>query len=192
LLACSLRQSQFAVLRNYDLMALPAGEKENTQHLVDRWVRIAAHAAIIHDHEELASTLKAAHLLCYVYKMSGAAIVGAHDMQFAIVKFISGTGIELETDVGILREAKLFHVAIPVPNPDEKLFDVTARRIHAQVPVGHIELQDAVVQKRPHLRSYIHAAIAVAVFRRHQRSALCYCRARKKKHAGYTNDHTCD
>jgi hypothetical protein len=91
----------------------------------------------------------------------------------------------------IFLEAKLFHGAVPVPNADEKLFDMISRRIHTQVPVVDVELQDAVVQKCPHLRSHIHAAGAVPVFRRHQHPALRCYRACEKKHAGCTNDHTC-
>ena len=162
-----LRQPQFAVLRNHDLMPLPSNKIKNAQKLVYLRIGIAAHAAVIHYHKELASMLIAAQLLGYVDEMPAAAVEGAHDMKFAIVPFVSPVGIESQIYVGIFGKVKLFDVAVPMPDADEKLFDVISGRVHAEVPVVYIELQDAVVQKRPHLRSHIHAPVAVAIFRRH-------------------------
>jgi len=134
----------------------------------------------------------AAQGIRHIDEMAGTAIEGAHDVKFAIVPFVSPFRIENQIHMGIFGKAELFNVAVPVPDANEQLFDVISSRIHAQILVVDIELQDAVVHERPHLRSYIYAAVAGAVLRRHQCPALRCCRAREEKHAGHTNDHTCD
>ena len=63
-----------------------------------------------------------------------------------------------------------------------KLFDVIVRRVHAQVPVVNVKLQDSIMHERPHLRSYIDTVVAGTVLRCYKLAALPCRRAREKKH----------
>ena len=172
-------------------MALASSEKENTQHFMNRWVRIAAHAAVIHNYEQLGSMFIAAQLLRHVDEVSGTPVVGSDDLKsITAAPLISGIGVELEIDVGVFGKAKLFDAAVPVPDADEEFFYMIARRIDAHVAVVHIKLQHTIVQKCANLWSYIHAAVACAIFGRHQLAALRDGRAGKKKHACQSTDYS--
>jgi len=189
---CRLGQPQLGVLGHHDLPALPGNPTQDAQNFVYFRVRIATHAAVIHDHEELAAMFIAAQDIRHIDEMAGAAVEGAHDVEFMIVPFVSVVGIENQIYMGIFGKAELLDIAVPVPDADEQLFDVISRWIYAQIPIVDIELQDAVAHERPHLRSYIDAAVAVAVLRSHQRPALRCRRACEKKRAGHSYEHTCD
>ena len=178
------------MLRNHDLMPLPGCKIENAQHFMHRRVWIAAHAAIINAHEELASMLIATHLFRYIDEMSGAAIVRAHDVQFPIVPLISSLGIQNQVYMGIFREAKLLNLPVPVLDADEEFFDVTAGGIRAEGLVGHIEAQNSVVHKGSYLSSDVNAVVACAKLSGDQFAALCRCEAGEKKHACQTAKET--
>jgi len=160
-----LRQPQFAMLRNHDLPALSGNPVQYAQNFVDRGVGIAAHAPVIDNYEELATVLVAAQHVRDIHEVPSPAIVGAHDVQLAIMPLVSGIGIKFQIHVRIFWEAELFDGAVPVLDPDEKLFDMISCRINAKVPVVDIELKDSVVQKRPYLWSDVYAPAAGPVFR---------------------------
>jgi hypothetical protein len=183
-LTSALWQPQLSVFWNHDLLPLAVVPVEYAQHLVDLRIGIPAHAAVIHDDKEMAFALHAAQLLSYVYEMSRAAVVGAHDVQFAIMPLVTRVRIEFQVDVSVFGKAELLYISIPVTDADEKLFDVIARRIDTQVPVVDVKLQDSVMQERPHLRSYIDAAVSGAVLGSDQLTALrCRGPARRNKNA---------
>src|SRR6202042_2520664 len=69
----------------------------------------------------------------HIYKMSPTAVVGAHDMQFAIVPFVTPIGVEFQVGVSVCRKAELFQISIPVRDAVEKLFDVVARRMQGYI-----------------------------------------------------------
>jgi hypothetical protein len=85
-------------------------------------------------------------------------------MEFAIMPFISPLGIEGQTYGRVFGEAELLDIAIPVTDGDEEFFGAISRRIHTQVPVVNIKLQESVVYKRPHLWGYIHAGRSPAPY----------------------------
>jgi hypothetical protein len=191
-LTSALRQPQLSVLWNHDLMPFAVVPVEYAQHLVDLRIGIPAHAAVIHDYEEMAFMLVAAQLLSDVYEMSRSTVVGAHDVQFAIMPLVTRVRIEFQVDVSVFGKAELLYISIPVTDADEKLFDVIARRIDTQVPVVDVKLQDSVMQERPHLRSYIDAAVSGAVLGSDQLTALRCRWACKKKQECQTTDQSCE
>ena len=86
--------------------------------------------------------------------------------------FISAIGIKRQIHVSIFRESKFFHVAIPMADADKKFLDVISRGIDAESLVSYVELQNAIMQERTDLPSYIHTMAAGAVLRRNQFAAL--------------------
>ncbi len=174
------------MLRNHDLMPLPGCKIENPQHFADGRVWIAAHAAIIHPHEELTFMLIAAQLFRYIDEMPSAAIERAHDVELPVMVLVSSLGIENKVYVSVFRKAKLLDVPVPMLDADEKFFDMTAGGIRAESLVGHIEAQNTVVHKGPYLSSNVNAAVAGAKFGGNQFAALRRREAGEKKHACQT------
>src|ERR1700678_2631710 len=114
--------------------------------------------------------------------MPVATVVAAHDVQFAIMPFVSGIRVHFKIYVGVLWKAKLFHVSVPVPYADEQLLDVASRRVRAEGLIGHVEAQNSIVHKRSNLWSYIDAVSTGAILRCHQLSALsCGCDCENKR-----------
>src|ERR1700693_179212 len=124
--------------------------------------------------------------------MPSTTIKRAHDMKFPVMVLISSFWIQNQIHMGIFRVTKLLDVAIPVLYADEKFLDVISRRIGPENLIGHIEPQNSIVNKGSHLRSYIHTAIAGAILRRHQLSALCGRRACEKKQERHNADYGCE
>ena len=80
-------------------------------------------------------------------KVSRAAVVGAHNVKFAIVPLISCIWVEFQVDVGILGKTKFLCVSVPVSYANEEFFYVIVRGIHAQVSIIDIELQHSVMHE---------------------------------------------
>jgi len=180
------------MFRHHDLPPLSVLPVQDAQDLLHRRVRIASHAAVIDDDKEPAITLHAAQLLGYVYEMPFAAIVSAHDVQFAIMPLISGVRVHFQIHVSIFREMKFLNVSVPVPDSDEEVFDVIVRRINAEIAVVDVELQYSVMHERSDLRSYVDPMVAGSIFRCYQLTALCCGRAREKKRQREHTHHTYD
>lgn len=111
-------------------------------------------------------------------------------MKFTIMPLVSRIQVECQIDVSVFRKAKLFDVSVPMPDPEEELFDVVARRIGTQVAVVDVEPQDPVMQERPYLRSYIDAVIPGPILRCDQLSTL-RCRRSREKNERRTANPTC-
>src|SRR4029077_18927915 len=124
--------------------------------------------------------------------MPRTAIESADDVEFAIVPLVSTLGIEDQIHVRIFRVAELLGVAVPVAYADEEFFDMISRRIHAQVAVVDVKLQNPVVNIRPYLWSYIHTVVSGAVLFCHHLSALRCRRVRDKKDERQSTDHNCE